>query len=72
MKTIAAAKFKERCLKILDEVPPDGLTITKHGSPVATLLPAKKSLKNYIGSMKGKLYIKGDIFSTGIKWDAES
>jgi len=38
MKRIAAAKFKERCLAILDRVDREGIIITKHGKPVATLL----------------------------------
>lgn len=29
-------------------------------------------MAQYIGCMKGKIKIKGDIMSTGIKWDAES
>jgi prevent-host-death family protein len=34
MKEIAAAKFKEQCLSLLDRVDPDGIVITKHGKPV--------------------------------------
>ena len=71
MKTIAAAKFKEQCLSIIDNVEPEGIIITKHGKPVAKLVPVKR-FSDLIGSMKGKIKIKGDIFSTGIKWDAES
>ncbi|HVT89306.1 MAG TPA: type II toxin-antitoxin system prevent-host-death family antitoxin [Tepidisphaeraceae bacterium] len=72
MKRIAAAKFKEQCLSILDRVGSEGIIITKHGKPVATLLPIKSESAKLIGSMKGKIKIKGDIFSTGLKWDAES
>jgi antitoxin (DNA-binding transcriptional repressor) of toxin-antitoxin stability system len=72
MKRIAAAKFKEQCLAILDRVDPEGLVITKHGKPIATLLPFKNQSAALIGSMKGKLKIKGGILSTGLKWDAES
>lgn len=72
MKRIAAAKFKEQCLSILDRVEPEGLIITKHGKPVATLMPIKSQSAGLIGSMKGKIKIKGDLFSTGLKWDAES
>ena len=39
MKKIAAAKFKEQCLSLLDQVDPDGIVITKHGKPVAKLIP---------------------------------
>ena len=34
-----AAKFKEQCLALLDRVDPDGILITKHGKPVAKLVP---------------------------------
>jgi prevent-host-death family protein len=72
MKRIAAAKFKEQCLSLLDRVDAEGIVITKHGKPVATLMPIKSESAGLIGSMKGKIKIKGDILSTGIKWDAES
>ncbi|MBI4411121.1 MAG: type II toxin-antitoxin system prevent-host-death family antitoxin [Deltaproteobacteria bacterium] len=72
MKTIAAAKFKEQCLSILDHVGPGGIVITKHGKPVARLVPVESGMADLIGCMKGKIKIKGNIFSTGIKWDAES
>ena len=35
MKTIGAAKFKENCLALLDQLDPDGLVVTKRGRPVA-------------------------------------
>jgi len=38
MKKLAAAKFKEQCLSILDHLEPEGLVITKHGKPVARIL----------------------------------
>ena len=72
MKTIAAAKFKEQCLSMLDRVGPEGIVITKHGRPVARLMPIRSDSRTLIGSMKGKVRIKGDILSTGVKWDAES
>jgi prevent-host-death family protein len=72
MKTIAAARFKAQCLAILDEVDPDGVVITKHGKPVARLVPVAAGSATLIGSLKGKLRIKGNILSTGARWDAES
>ena len=71
MKQIAAAKFKERCLALLDEVDPDGIVITKHGKPVARLVPFASDSSGLIGSLAGKVVIKGDILSTGLDWDAE-
>ena len=72
MKSMNASKFKEQCLSLLDHVDPDGLIITKHGKPVAKLVPVESGMAQYIGCMKGKIKIKGNIMSTGIKWDAES
>jgi len=71
MKQIAAAKFKEQCLSLLDEVDPDGIVITKRGKPVAKLIPFASDSASLIGSLKGKLEIKGEIFSTGLDWNAE-
>jgi len=72
MKKIGAAEFKQRCLQLLDAVEPDGFVITKHGRPVARVLPATSDSRRLIGSLKGKIRIKGDIRSTGLRWDAES
>ncbi len=72
MKQIAAAKFKERCLSILDRVGPDGIVITKRGKPVAKLIPIETESARLIGALKGKLEIKGSILSTGSRWDAQS
>ena len=72
MRKIGAAQFKERCLRLLDEVDPDGIVITKHGKPVARLVPVGGEGRALIGSLKGKIRIKGNILSTGLRWDAES
>ena len=71
MRQIAAAKFKERCLSILDRVGPDGIVITKRGKPVAKLIPIRTASAGLIGSLKGKLKIKGNILTTGVRWDAQ-
>jgi prevent-host-death family protein len=72
MKRVPAAEFKAKCLSLLDRVGPEGIVITKHGRPVARLLPAGRGHAELIGSLKGKLRIKGDILSTGLRWDAQS
>ncbi|MGH7307673.1 MAG: type II toxin-antitoxin system Phd/YefM family antitoxin [Candidatus Rokuibacteriota bacterium] len=72
MKTVPATRFKAQCLSLLDRVGPEGIVITKHGKPVAKLIPISVDSAGLIGSLKGKLSIKGDIFSTGVRWDAES
>ena len=72
METIPAGRFKAQCLSLLDRVRPEGIVITKHGRPVAKLIPIGASSAALIGRLKGKIRIKGDILSTGVRWDAQS
>ena len=72
MRTIAAAKFKQRCLTLLDSVGPEGIVITKHGRPVARLVPFRSGNADLIGCLAGKIEVHGDLMSTGEVWDAES
>ena len=72
-KTIPAAEFKAKCLRILDELGPAGIIITKRGRAVARVIPAvQMDNQKLIGSMKGKIQVKGDLFSTGVQWNVES
>ncbi len=71
-KTIGAAQFKERCLAILDEVGPEGIVVTKHGKPVAKLIPIHADSAHLIGSLKNEIEVQGNILSTGVTWNAES
>jgi prevent-host-death family protein len=71
MRHIAAAKFKETCLSLLDGVDPDGIVITKRGKPVAKLIPFTSDSSDLIGALADKLHITGDIVSTGADWDAQ-
>lgn len=54
--TVAAADFKATCLELMDRVRETGVeyVVTKHGTPVAKLVPyvAPKKRKVF-GSMKG-------------------
>jgi prevent-host-death family protein len=64
--TIAAREFKAKCLKLLDEVaekrePP---IITKHGKPVAQLVPLPADdWVDPFGALRGSGVIVGDIIS---------
>ncbi len=71
MKHVPAAKFKETCLALLDQVDPEGIVITKHGKPVAKLIPCAADSSDLIGSLSKKVRIKGDIMSTGTSWHAQ-
>jgi len=72
MREIAAAKFKAQCLAILDEVDPEGIVITKRGKPVAKLIPIRSAPGELIGLLRGRVKVKGDLLSTGTRWNAES
>ena len=70
MKRVAAAKFKEQCLSIIDRLDPQGIVITKHGRPVARVLPIEHASAELVGSLRGRIRVTGDLLSTGVKWKA--
>lgn len=72
MKQIPAAKFKAQCLSILDRVDDEGIVITKRGKAVAKLIPIRAESASLIGSLKGRIRIRGNILTTGRKWNAQS
>ena len=74
MKNIDAEKFQEQCLYLLENLEDGGVVITKEGKPIARLTPYERTHAHLIGSLKGKIKVKGDIFSTGAwdDWDAKS
>jgi len=72
MQRINASKFKEQCLSLLDDLGAEGIVITKRGKPVAKVIPIGSGCAALIGSMKGKLNIRGNLLSTGIRWNAEA
>lgn len=72
MKTIGAAKFKEQCLALLDRLDVEGLVVTKHGKPVARVIPYDQQCADLIGSMREKIEVRGDILTTGARWDADA
>lgn len=63
---IAAGQFKAQCLKLMDQVKQtrEEIVITKHGKPVAKLVPIpERSSRSIIGFMKGSVQMTGDIVS---------
>ena len=72
MNEIGAAKFKEQCLALLDQLDADGLIITKHGKPVARVIPFDTQGVDLIGSLRHKIKITGNVISTGVHWDASA
>ena len=71
LKTIGAAKFKEQCLALLDRLDTEGLVVTKHGKPVARVIPYGRRDADLIGILRGQIQVEGDILSTGVKWEAD-
>ena len=73
MKSIAAGKFKNVCLKTLDDVAATktSVVITKRGRPVAKLVPYVEATKKrgLAGSVVKEV---GDPFGTGERWDADA
>jgi prevent-host-death family protein len=74
MDTITISEFRERCLTLVDELPAEGVLITRRGSPVAKILPIRETNAGLIGILEGavKANPNDDLFSTGIRWEAES
>ena len=73
MRTIAAGKFKDVCLKTLDDVAKTKtpVVITKRGHPIAKLVPYAKPTprRSLAGSVLKEV---GDPFSTGERWNADA
>ena len=63
MKIVIASEFKAKCLKIMDEVAATGepVIITKHGVPVAQLVPEVQKPETLFGALQGSVIILGDI-----------
>lgn len=73
MPRMPAGKFKDRCLKVLDEVAATRtpITITKRGKPVATVVPYTAQ-RTPASSLAGSiLKERGSPFTTGDAWDAD-
>jgi prevent-host-death family protein len=64
MKEVAISEFKAKCLALVDEVQKTKtpLLITKFGRPVAEVIPpTPKPAGDWIGSMRDRIEILGDI-----------
>ena len=73
MKSIAAGKFKDMCLKMLDDVARTKTPVvnTKRGRPIARLVPFVRPTTR--GSLVGSILKEaGDPFATGDTWDADA
>ena len=65
MKTMAAGFFKTNCLAVMDEVQAkrEAVVITKHGKPVAKVVPVETGTDDIYDFLAGKGSIAGDLVS---------
>jgi antitoxin (DNA-binding transcriptional repressor) of toxin-antitoxin stability system len=73
MKRMAAGSFKTKCLAIMDEVQSkrEIVVITKHGKPVAKLVPVDGKGDDIYDFLAGKGTVSGDVVSpalSGKEW----
>ena len=72
---IAATDFKARCLALMDQVARtrEEIVITKHGRPVARLLPVEPSAQgDAFGWLAGSVLHADDLIGPiGEEWEAE-
>ena len=73
MTRMAAGRFKDQCLKVLDRVASTrtSVVITKRGRPVATVVPFTVPPKGGDTLAGSVLEEHGDPFSTNETWDAD-
>lgn len=72
MRTIGAGEFKQRCLRLLDEVGVSGepIVITKRGRPVAQLTAVAATPDgDWRGSMRDRTEIHGDLVAPAVDPD---
>jgi antitoxin (DNA-binding transcriptional repressor) of toxin-antitoxin stability system len=73
VKVINISEFRQQCLSLVDDLPTEGIVISRHGDPIAKLVPIRRSCAELIGSVPNlSTDPKDDLFSAGVKWDAES
>jgi prevent-host-death family protein len=68
MKKMPAGSFKARCHAVMDEVQAkrEAVLITKHGKPLAKLVPADNDPDDIYNFLAGKGTVAGDIVSPAL------
>jgi len=73
MEEVSISKFKAKCLALLEQVnkTKQPLRITRHGKPVAEVVPPAAVVDRaaWIASMKDSIEILGDIISPASEED---
>jgi prevent-host-death family protein len=77
MKEVAISKFKAECLAMIEQVykTKRPIRVTRFGKPVAEVVPPspEPASGDWIGSMRDKIEIVGDIVSPAVDpedWEA--
>ena len=71
---VPAAVFKDTCLQLIDRVAQSRqeIVVTKHGRPVARLVPFDPEATSLFGCLAGTATERGDIVAPiGESWDAD-
>jgi prevent-host-death family protein len=75
-KAVMASEFKAKCLAMLDQVAKTkvALVVTKHGHPVARVVPIEigSRARPTMGSVRLVSKNDEDYFSTSERWEAGS
>ncbi len=76
-RTIPVTQFRNQCLRLIDEVKATGekLIVTKHGRPVAEVIPVTKKLKKSIIGWSSDIRINDDLSKPAIppeEWEMVS
>lgn len=45
MKDLSVTEFRRQCLTLFEDLPAEGIVVTKHGQPVARVLPVSAPRK---------------------------
>jgi prevent-host-death family protein len=72
-RSLTATEAKAKILSLLDDVEAgDEIEITRHGRPVARLVPASgpHALKGRFAGVAMSAADDVDLFSTGVSWDS--
>jgi len=68
MKKMAAGAFKAHCLAVMDQVQAkkETVVITKHGKPVAKLVPVNAETDEIYNFLAGRGAVTGDVASPAL------
>ena len=71
-KEIPISEVREQLLSLVDDLPREGVIITRHGNPIAKLMPVRTATADLIGSLKSIITDPDDdLLSAEVRWDAE-